>query len=273
MKNHFYLILLLFITFSSCKEKIPTTNNKTENIDIGAPFVNYNDLVNDYMTWWSYHYNKINLSLDFIAINEDFEVISKNEFLEALTTGNYITIQLKPDTKTVKYKLYKLGEDVNQAIASTIKSVSVTALKHYKMEGTTFPEFNVTDIKGKQHSNKTIKGKTAILKTWFIACKPCVAEFPELNRLVEAYKEKDDIVFTSFAIDTKPKLDVFLKEKPFYYNVVAEQNDFIEKKLNLQIYPTHIVVNNKGIIVKVVNKVSELITFLNNKEEINANNL
>jgi len=262
----YYFCLVLFITFSSCKEETSTINNTVENTNIGQPVVEFHNLVADYMTWWAYHYNEINLSLDFIPINENLKVISKVEFLEALTTGNYITIQLKPYTSTVKYKLFKLDDTVNQAIRSTVKNVSVTALKHFKMEGIEFPEFNVIDIKGQQHTNKTMKGKTAILKTWFIACKPCVAEFPELNILVDHYKERNDIIFTSFVRDTKPKLNEFLKENPFHYNIVAEQNNFIEKELNLQIYPTHIVVNKKGIIIKVVNRVSELVTFLDNSE-------
>ena len=273
MKNYIYLVLLTLIAFSSCKEKENTINNKTEKITIEepVPVVNFNELVADYMTWWSYHYNKINLALDFVPVNENLEVITKGEFLEALTTGNYITIQLKPSTKTIKYKLYKLDETINQSIVATIKNTSVTTLKHYKMEGTMFPEFNVIDIKGGEHSNASIKGKTMIFKTWFIGCKPCVAEFPELNELVDTYKDRDDVIFTSFALDTKAELEAFLTKKPFAYNTVAEQNDFIKKQLKLQAYPTHIVVNDKGVITKVVNRVSQLITFINNNEVLSNN--
>src|SRR5690606_15029725 len=92
------------------------------------------------------------------------------------------------------------------------------------------------------YTNENTKGKTLILKTWFINCKACVAEFPELNEFVEKHKHRNDIVFVSLALDTKSELEDFLQKKYFEYEVVPNQEEFIEK-LNLQIYPTHIIVD------------------------------
>lgn len=41
-----------------------------------------------------------------------------------------------------------------------------------------------------------------------------------------------------------------------------DQEDFISKTLNLRIYPTHIIVDQSGIIRKVSNKASDMISFV-----------
>jgi cytochrome oxidase Cu insertion factor (SCO1/SenC/PrrC family) len=61
------------------------------------------------------------------------------------------------------------------------------------MEGMEFPEFEITDLNGNHYSNESIKGKTTLFKTWFINCKTCGAEFPELNELVDKHFDNYEI--------------------------------------------------------------------------------
>ena len=117
----------------------------------------------------------------------------------------------------------------------------------------------------------TGSGNFIVFKTWFINCQACVAEFPELNGLVKKHKTRDDIIFISLALDSKLKLEKFLQKKHFEYGVVSEQRDYIAKTLNLQIYPTHIIVDKDGIIQKVANKASEIISFLENEKKLTEN--
>ena len=123
------------------------------------------------------------------------------------------------------------------------------------MEGNTFPDFNFVELNGRKLGNETILGKIVVLKCWFIKCQQCVEEIPYLNELVNSYKKRKDIEFISFALDDKPKLKEFLVKKKFSYTIIANQKDFIEDKLNIGMYPTHILVNKDGKIVKVVNGV------------------
>lgn len=72
-------------------------------------------------------------------------------------------------------------------------------------------------------------------------------------------------------MDSKSELEHFLKKNPFEYEVVPNQEEFIAKKLNLQIYPTHIVLDEDGIILKVVNKASDMISFLDDGRKHSKN--
>ncbi|SHN30960.1 Thiol-disulfide isomerase or thioredoxin [Cyclobacterium lianum] len=262
-KYQIILPILLHLLFPACKEK-SEGNSISGKVGVLDPEVTINKIESDFSEWWTYHSANISLSSDFIGLNEKSDTIHKEQFLEQLTSGDFIPLKLKSADKTEIYKLYELDTLADKGIGSIIKNASTTNLKHFRMEGKTFPEFDFTDFNGRHYNNENTKGKTILIKTWFIGCTACIAEFPELNKLAEDHENDDDRVFVSLALDAKPELERFLLKKPFKYQVVPEKRDFLEKELNLQIYPTHIVVDKNGIIVKVVNKASEMIAFIEN---------
>ncbi|MCG6190318.1 TlpA family protein disulfide reductase [Maribellus maritimus] len=262
-KNQLIAILLLSIFVFSCNEKSKQTQ-LTVKVETLEPNVNISELTSDFMKWWTYYSYNISLSSDFTGLNEQSETIDKKQFLEKLITGNYIPLKIKSDNKIETYKLYQLDSIADKGIGSTIKNVSTRVYGLYEMEGTPIPQFNFIDLEGNSYTNKNTKGKTLILKTWFIHCGACVAEFPELNEFVEKYKDRNDIIFLSLALDTKSELEKFLQQKEFDYKVVPNQKEFIIKKLYLNAFPTHLVVDENGTILKVVNKASEMIAFLEN---------
>lgn len=263
--THLISIIVLSVFLFSCKNKEKTEKKSiAQKVEIFEPDVDPNEIEANSINWWTYHTNNISLSSPFIGLNQQSETIGKSEFLEKLITGSFIPLKLQSDTEDNIYKLFNLSSNAHESIGSTIKNESLTILKHYKMEGLPFREFNFTDLNGNIFNNENTKGKIIILKTWFIRCQACVAEFPELNDFVEKYKQRDDVIFLSLALETKTELENFLQKKDFKYQTVANQRDFIVNKLNLQIYPTHIIINKNGTIMKVVNKASEMIAYFEN---------
>lgn len=262
MRNILIGILLIVISTSSCKKKTESTNEKllTESYKTNVKF---KTIESDWKQWWAYHYNTIKLSQNFIAINDSSEEISKQEFLKKLTSGDYIPLKIETEEDDKeKYQLFKLDSNADEGISNTIKNVALVDYKHFQMETNDLPEFQFTDIDGKTFNNETIKGKTTLIKTWFIKCKACVAEFPELNELVGKYEDRDDILFISLALNSKSDLEKFLIKNEFKYKIVPDQTEFIEEKLNLQIYPTHLLINENGRILKVTNKASDMLHFI-----------
>ncbi|MCI4670493.1 MAG: TlpA family protein disulfide reductase [Bacteroidia bacterium] len=257
----YQLVAVFLITFVglSCNENTQPSAEKLE------PNISLAELESGFPKWWSYHSKHIALSSNFTALNENSDTIGKKLFLEKLITSNYIPIRLKSPSGIETYRLLKLGPSAAPGIRSTIKNESLTFLKYFKMEGSSFPEFDLTDLDGNLYTKQNTKGKTVVLKTWFTTCKACIAEFPELNELVSKYKQNSDVVFVSLALNTQAELESFLERKKFDYKVVPDQEDFIKDRLDLTIYPTHIILDGNGIIVKVVNKASEMISFLENE--------
>lgn len=253
------ILLILVITIVS----IIACSKKT---DYGQPNANFENLEKDFITWWTYHNNNIILSSNFITIDNLSNRISKEDFLAKLTSGDYIPLKLNSKDSLTYYQLFKLDERSNIEIRKQIKISSTADYIHFKAEGKPFPKFQFVDLKGVVYNNENTKGKIVILKCWFINCHACVAEFPELNKLVDNYQNRKDIVFISLALDSKEKLNQFLSQKPFNYSVVADQERFITKELNVSMYPTHIIIDSNGIIRKVVNKADELILALRENE-------
>lgn len=255
-KNILTTLLILISIMISCLEKI----------DYDQPNIDIKSLERNYMKWWTYHNNNISLSSNFKAFDNSLNLISKEDFLKKLISGNFIPLKLISKDSIAYYKLFKLSQLANKSIKGTIIQVSSIAYKHFKMEGKIFPNFNFTDLKGIKYNNKNTKGKILVLKCWFINCKPCIAEFPKLNNLVEQNKYNKDIIFISLAFDSEENLKKFLLTKPFEYNVVPNQKEFMENILNVNTYPTHFIIDKNGKIKKVVNTVDELIIGLENEK-------
>ena len=79
-------------------------------------------------------------------------------------------------------------------------SLNITAQSKVEnsLIGMNAPVFSVKDIQGNKKSLNSLKGKIIILNFWFIECKPCVREMPELNNLVKKYKN-DNVEFIGFS--------------------------------------------------------------------------
>lgn len=259
-------ISFLVAALLSCGEK-PEASADSTKVETLDPKVDVGVLQADFMKWWTYYSYSISLSSDFAGIDELSNPVEKKQFLEKLATGTYIPLRLASDAGIETYKLFPLDSSAYEFIGSTMANESMTSLKHFNMEGLPFPDFDFTDLAGNRYTKKTTQGKTLILKTWFIACKACIEEFPELNELVEKYQKRDDLIFLSLALDTPAELEEFLKKRKFTYQVVPEQKEFIMGELDLQIYPSHLIIGPNGAIVKVVNKASEMILFVNELTE------
>lgn len=228
----------------------------------GAPNVDVQKIESDFISWWTYHYNTIALSSDFVALDPSSKVIDKATFLKELTTGNFIAVQLKSGNGKTIYKLFRLGPNAPKDIGSTMKSQAEMAYRHFLMEGQKFPAFSFTDLNGNVYTNANTKGKIIVLKCWFIACTACIKEFPQLNALVQKYKNRKDVLFISLASDPKASLKNFIAEKHFDYAVIPEQGRLMYDVLKFNMYPTHLIIDRNGIIRKVVNRADELIAEL-----------
>jgi len=107
--------------------------------------------------------------------------------------------------------------------------------------------FNFTDIQGNHYRLDKLKGKVIVMNYWFSACRPCILEMPELNKLVAKYKDKD-VVFLGLTYHVKANIQNFLKRFQFDYNLIPEAQIDIHN-YGVKVYPTHIVIDQNGNIV------------------------
>ncbi len=229
--------------------------------EAGKPVEAPEHILKDFNSFWSY-INEVVFFEDFTAFDTASAIISKEDFLSALKSGQYLPLKLHTKAGIPGYRLHLISPSTGIDIMSAMKGWAAAEYFHYKMEGEKLPAFDFTDLEGRSYNPENNKGKILVIKCWFVNCQPCVAEMPELNKMVSQYKKRDDIIFVSLALDPEEKLRAFVKKKKFKYAVVASQRKYIMQDLHTVAFPTHIVVNKEGLIVKVVNEYAQLESIL-----------
>lgn len=264
------LLFLLFLNFSCKNNDYKNSINKLQKNNYKeikdknsneVYKINAKEITKDFKTWNNYNVYNIQLSQDFIALDIDSSKIDKLTFLKKLKLGNSIPLKIKMLQGQPTFKLFN-SDSKDKDIQNAVIQIASLEIDHLNMEGKILPDFNFTDINGNNYNKTSTKGKLIVLKCWFVNCGVCVKEFPELNKLVEENKKIQNILFISLALDSKKDIQNFLKKKEFKYAVVPNAGNYITNKLDITMYPTHILINSKGEIIKVVNRIDDLIPFL-----------
>lgn len=266
MKNIVVAILSLAIGFSISvfgikfyleNDKDKVESNRKESIPKNIKASEMPDSIQEsFESWTTYSKENIDLMSTFKALDENGEKIGKGIFLNLLRIGSYLPKKVEK-VNEVYYQLIPLGKTTDEKIKKSIQSLATMANHYFSMEGKKLPDYNFVDLQGVSYNKENTKGKVLVLKCWFITCKTCVEEFPQLNELVDTYKDKN-VVFVSLAFDEKDKLIEFLKTKTFKYATIPLQKDYMSKELKVKQYPTHLIVDSNGVILKMVNNVHTL---------------
>lgn len=215
-------------------------------------------ILSDFVIFLKYQENHIDYSNHIKAYDENSKPISIELFFQLLEKGDFLPLRIKTLDNEKVYQLYRLPNNTNKSIKSTIIYYSKVEHQYYKMIGKPFPEFDFQNLEGNSINNKKVKSKIIVYKTWFIHCLPCIQEIPDLNKIVANYKNRKDIIFLALALDKKADLVKFSKKNNFNYEIIPNQNNLIEEKLKLNSYPTHIIVNQFGNIVLVTNSAEKM---------------
>lgn len=111
--------------------------------------------------------------------------------------------------------------------------------------GRTLPLIDKTTIAGKHITHESLRGKITVIKIWATWCGPCLAEIPELNELVELYKNDSNVVFLAITDDSHKKIADFLQNREFNYQHITDAKD-LKNALQpglIKYIPQHIVVD------------------------------
>lgn len=113
--------------------------------------------------------------------------------------------------------------------------------------GNTFTTPDLTTIDGKTIAQSELKGKIVFYNFWFVACKPCVAEIPALNRLAAKY-HSDSIQFIAISFDSESRIRDFLQKRKFDFQIASLPQNEIDSIKKISFYPFTAIVNKEGIL-------------------------
>lgn len=237
---------------STATDNIKTQTTEIDQAKIGQPVVNPSAILKNFSSFWEYYSGRIKLYEDFSAKDTKGDKIDKGTFLKLLNTGSYFPLLVYAASAEPTYQLKKIPKNADPVIGAYMSQFSKNELAFYKMIGKDIPAFNFEDVNGKTYTSQNTKGKIVLFKCWFIGCVACVQEMPELNEIVERYKERNDILFISLATDPKLPLQKFLLKHQFDYATVPNQERYMTEKLKVNSYPTHFMIGKDGKLLKVL---------------------
>ena len=140
---------------------------------------------------------KMNKNVHFY--DENGKKINKEELNGAMKSGDYTpNFYLDKEGQIKAIALSKVTEEEKKKREERREKIkSMKKRQSEELLGKDAIPFSVTDIEGNEYSLNSLKDKIIVLNFWFVQCEPCVREIPELNNLVEKYKDKD-VVFIAF---------------------------------------------------------------------------
>lgn len=110
-------------------------------------------------------------------------------------------------------------------------------------------DFELADLAGQLHKFSSYKGKIIFLNFWATWCPPCKSEMPDMQKLYEAFKNKN---FQMLAINlTEPKAEVasFMQKKGFNFPVLLDSRGKAGATYGAASIPLTILVNKKGTLI------------------------
>jgi cytochrome c biogenesis protein CcmG/thiol:disulfide interchange protein DsbE len=88
-------------------------------------------------------------------------------------------------------------------------------------------------------------GEIVVYNFWFVACPPCVAEIPVLNRVAAAYKDAH-VRFVGITWDAPSRVQAFLGSHPFGFDLVSLNRVVVDSLKKVSLYPCTVVVDHHG---------------------------
>lgn len=168
---------------------------------------------------------------DSLVLDKSFELYIQNYYLNKKSREFFIVLKkLSLEEKKVR--------DLKQKEALKERKNAFNEL-----DNTILDSLELKDSNGKRYTLDNLKDKVIVLNFWFVKCKPCVAEIPDLNNIKEKYKDKE-VIFFAVTFDSNEILSEFIQKKPFDFILVPNGFKTIQQ-FKIQAYPTTIIIDKK----------------------------
>lgn len=188
--------------------------------------------------------HQVQFGPDIAMYDKDGNTIAPNQINDIMMSGNFIPIIFGNTKHEAKALVFREATKEEKEILK--KQTSFEDPNANFTAGQIAKDFITMDLDGNEVKLKELKGKTVVINFWFIACKPCVQEIPDLNKIKAKYT-KEDVVFLAVTFDKKAQLQKFLKKNEFNYQIITDMN--LIQEYNVSSFPTHLIIDKNGEIV------------------------
>ena len=181
------------------------------------------------------------------CFNDSLRRITAEEFPKYMMSNQYVPQPYLDAQKNIKaFVLRKATSEELQMMARFQEQGPGVDSEVSALIGQKVKDFELKDIKGNALKFSDLEGKVVVINFWFIECKPCVMEIPELNMLVNEFQNQD-VVFLAIALNGKNEVKGFLKQNKFMYQVFPD-GPALAEVFGIKGYPTNVIIDQKGIV-------------------------
>lgn len=238
------LLLLLFITLSSGAWSQDTLAHKVVNrsfrIDDHSVVKDSTGKQLTYKQW-----SDLMRTRQYVLLPENMED-TKTAFILSKKDEQEVR-HIKPNTAPIDGTFANATKQLSpeEAREQYMASLPKPYESVYFNTGEVMEPFSTHDINGNKIKLKDLRGKVVVLNFWFIGCPACMQEIPELNKLVDDYKDNANVVFLAIALDSRHDLQKFLKQTEFKYDII-DDGRYIAADYKIGLYPTSVILNKEG---------------------------
>lgn len=123
---------------------------------------------------------------------------------------------------------------------------AMATLEQFKIKTIDNPEFAGEAIDGSKVDLANLKGKVVLVDFWGTWCGPCVAEFPAMRLIYDAF-QKHGFEVIGIAIDEQETLkEFFTKNDPLPWANLADKDGAFAEKYGIKAFPTVLIIDQEG---------------------------
>lgn len=119
--------------------------------------------------------------------------------------------------------------------------------------GKPVPAFSMTDLAGKKHTDRTLRGKVVLLDFWATWCGPCKAASPTMQKLHQSYSKQGLVVIGANTWEQtkgiKPSQDYAKKHN--YTYTFTHGNDNLAESWGIRGIPHFVLIGRDGKVLRV----------------------
>lgn len=104
---------------------------------------------------------------------------------------------------------------------------------------------------------ESLRGNVVLLDFWGVWCAPCVAALPDIRKLQQALANPPFKLVTVHSAQGADKIEEFLKKRPFDAPIAIDTGE-TEKAYALESYPTYVLINKDGKVVRVMQTLPDI---------------
>lgn len=191
-------------------------------------------------------YGKYGEELDKVTFySTEGEILEEEQLNGYFSEGAQPVLYKDADDKLVLGVVAPPTEEQKKVMKAMMAQFEAEEAKLQEAVGSPAKPFDLVDYEGNQITSNELKGKVTVVNFWFKECKPCIHEMPELNELVETYKNNTNVQFIGFSTTAKDRLPSFFEKHTFDYRIVPDSQSYAMEN-GVTGFPTNMVIDQEG---------------------------